>query len=187
LHFSINPSFPLLCDHASFSSVFARLNYSYRYKQEGIKIKLDEYPCITDGKYAYFNNGFSNSPVFPKHRLGAEFYSNLPASFEGSLGFRHLYFGSRRSANIFPCTFGYYYGIHWFSLRPYLTPDTSSSSISASLTTRCLFADLEDYISFRRGSDFTAEERFVRSSEGLENKDIFYLHSKRKVTIWEVT
>jgi YaiO family outer membrane protein len=158
-----------------YGSIFARLNYSYRFEKSGTQLEFDFYPRIADGKYAYINYGFSNSTLFPKHRLGAEFYTNLFASFEGSLGFRHLYFGPGSTVTIYTGTIGYYFRSYWFSLRPYITPENTGTSKSASLTVRYFFGDIEDYASLRLGAGFTPDERYVQSNTGYGNKEIFYL------------
>lgn len=161
-----------------FGSFFTRLNDSYRFEETGAQLEFDFYPRITDGTYAYLNYGFSNGPLFPKHRFGGEFYSNLPASFEGSLGFRFLYFGPGSSVTIYTGTIGYYYGSFWFCFRPYFTPGDAATSKSASLTLRYFFGDIEEYVSFRMGAGFTPDERFLQASSGIDSKEVYYLDSQ---------
>ncbi len=161
-----------------YGSVFARLNYSYRFEEAGTQLEFDFYPRIADGKYAYLNYGFSSSPLFPKHRFGGEFYANLPASFEGSLGFRSLYFGLGSTVNIYTGTLGYYYGSFWFSFRPYFTPGDAGTSKSASVAVRYFFGDVEEYVSFRLGAGFTPDERSLQSSTGYGATEVFYLNSQ---------
>jgi YaiO family outer membrane protein len=161
-----------------YGSAFVRLNYSYRFETRGTQLEFDFYPRIADGKYVYVNYGFSNSSLFPNHRLGGEFYCSLPASFEGSLGFRYLYFGPGSDVTIYTGTIGYYYRSYWFSLRPYLTPGSTSTSKSGSLTIRYFFGELEDYASFRMGAGFTPDERSIQSGVQSDRKEVFYLNSQ---------
>jgi YaiO family outer membrane protein len=162
-----------------YGSVFGRLNYSNRFHSEGTQIEFDFYPKISEGKYCYMNYGFSNSSLFPKHRFGAEFYSNLPASFEGSLGFRALSFGSGNTVTIYTGTVGYYYRNYWFSIRPYITPGNAGTSTSASLTIRYYLNDVENYISFRIGAGFTPDERTLQSNTGFSGTtEVFHLKSQ---------
>jgi YaiO family outer membrane protein len=162
-----------------YGSVFGRLNYSNRFQSEGTQIEFDFYPKISDGMYGYVNYGFSNSSLFPKHRLGAEYYTNLPASFEGSLGFRYLYFGPGSDVAIYTGTLGYYYRSYWFSVRPYLTPGNAGTSQSISLTIRYYFGDVDDYLSVKAGTGFTPDERFVQSNAGFSGTtEVFHLKSQ---------
>jgi YaiO family outer membrane protein len=162
-----------------YGSIFGRLNYSSRFHSEGTQIEFDFYPKISDGKYGYLNYGFSNSPLFPKHRLGAEYYTNLPASFEGSLGFRYLSFGSGTTVTIYTGTVGYYYRNYWFSVRPYLTPGDAGTSKSVSLTIRYFFGDVDDYLSVKAGTGFTPDERPVQSNAGYSGTtEVFHLKSQ---------
>jgi YaiO family outer membrane protein len=162
-----------------YGSMYGRLNYSNRFQAEGTQIEFDFYPKISDGMYGYVNYGFSNSSLFPKHRLGAEYYTSLPASFEGSLGFRYLYFGSGTDVTIYTGTLGYYYKSYWFSVRPYLTPGNAGTSQSISFTIRYYFGDVEDYLSVKTGTGFTPDERFVQSNAGFSGTtEVFHLKSQ---------
>ena len=116
--------------------------------------------------------------LFPNHRLGGEFYSSLPASFEGSLGIRYLYFGPGSDVTIYTGTIGYYYRSYWFSLRPYFTPGDHGTSKSASFTVRYFFGEIEDYVSFRIGAGFTPDERSIQSGVSTDIKEVFYLNSQ---------
>jgi YaiO family outer membrane protein len=160
-----------------YGSAFVRLNYSYRYETKGTQWEFDFYPRITDGKYVYLNYGYSNSLLFPNHRLGGEFYSNLSANFEGSLGFRYLHFGPGSNVTIYTGTIGYYYRSYWFCLRPYITPGNSGTSKSTSFTVRYFFGEIEDYASFRIGAGFTPDERLIQAGTSTDSKDVFYLNS----------
>jgi YaiO family outer membrane protein len=163
----------------SYGSIFGRLNYSSRFQSEGTQIEFDFYPRISDGKYGYLNYGFSNSSLFPKHRFGAEYYSNLPASFEGSIGFRYLSFGAGSTVTIYTGTLGYYYRSYWFSVRPYLTPGDAGISKSLNLTIRYYFGDVDDYLSVKVGTGFAPDERTVQSSVGFSGTtEVYYLKSQ---------
>ena len=162
-----------------YGSLYGRLNYSNRFQSEGTQIEFDFYPKISDGMYAYVNYGFSNSALYPKHRLGAEYYASLPASFEGSLGFRYLYFGPGSEVTIYTGTVGYYYRSYWFSVRPYLTPGNTGTSQSISITIRYYFADVDDYLSVKAGTGFTPDERSVQSNAGFSGTtEVFHLKSQ---------
>jgi YaiO family outer membrane protein len=162
-----------------YGSVFGRMNYSNRFQSEGTQIEFDFYPVISEGKNGYLNYGYSKSSLFPKHRIGAEFYTNLPASFEASLGFRYLSFGSGNTVKIFTGTLGYYYRSYWFSVRPYLTPGDAGTSKSVSINIRYYFGDIDDYVTLKAGTGFTPDERQVQSSSGFSaSTEVFHLNSQ---------
>ena len=162
-----------------YGPAFARLNYTYRFEQGGTQVEFDFYPRISDGKYAYLNYGISNNALFPKHRIGGEFFSGLPVGFEGSLGFRYLSFSSGSSIVIYTGTLGYYWGNYWFSFRPYITPGDNGTSKSASLTIRYFLSDAEDYFSLRFGAGFTPDERLIQSSSDPSSSSrLYYLDSQ---------
>ncbi len=64
-------------------SVIARINLANRFGNTGFQGEMDAYPKISENNYCYLNYGFSQSSVFPKNRLGLEWYHNFPKSFEG--------------------------------------------------------------------------------------------------------
>jgi tetratricopeptide (TPR) repeat protein len=85
-----------------YGSIFARLNYASRFSTQGTQVEVDLYPRLGDGVYAYVNYGLSQSTLFPKHRFGAEVYTKLPSSFEGSIGLRHLFFDASSKVTCLP-------------------------------------------------------------------------------------
>lgn len=131
-------------------SSIVRINLANRFQTVGIHGEIDLYPSITDGVYGYLNYGFSRSSLFPAHRIGAEIYSKLPKSFEGSVGGRYLYFDDNRQVLIYTGSIGWYHKNLWFSLRPYVTPDINAgTSFSLGLDIRRYFSTLTTYLSLR--------------------------------------
>jgi YaiO family outer membrane protein len=133
-----------------FGSLIFRTNLAKRYGNSGFQYEVDAYPKISENNYGYLNYGFSKCPVFPKNRFGFEWYHNFPASFEGSAGMRILFFGGS-SVNIYTATIGKYAGSYWASLRTFVTPSSSGTSVSGLLQVRRYFSDPEDYIGLRLG------------------------------------
>ncbi len=129
-------------------TVIARVNYARRFGNQGIQYELDAYPKISENNYGYLNYGLSTDGLFPKNRYGAEWYHNFPHAFEGSIGFRLLDFGSS-GVDIYTATFGKYVGNYWISLRSYVTPDSTGTSVSGALSARRYFSDSEDYIGLK--------------------------------------
>jgi YaiO family outer membrane protein len=131
-------------------TVIARANLARRFGNTGLQGEIDAYPKISENNYGYLNYGFSQSSVFPKHRAGAEWYHNFPKSFEGSIGVRLLYFSSS-PVDIYTATLGKYAGNYWISLRAFVTPDSTGTSVSGLVQVRRYFSDPENYIGLRLG------------------------------------
>lgn len=168
-----------LSRRTAMGSLFGRVNYSSRFGIRGVQVEIDLYPRLADGVYAYLNYGFSNSDLFPKHRAGVEVYTKLPASYEGSVGLRHLYFGPSSSVSIYTGSLGLYVGSFWLSFRPYFIPNDAGLSKSASLTLRRYFGDAENFLSLRAGAGFSADERTIQSNTGFQGQtEVFYLQSQ---------
>jgi YaiO family outer membrane protein len=119
--------------------------------KDGYQFELDAWPKFGGEFYGYCNIGFSSSSLFPEYRIGGELYANLPKSFEASLGFRYMDFGSS-DVPIFTGTVGKYYGNYWFSFRPFITVKSSGTSASGNLLIRKYFATAEDYITLTIGA-----------------------------------
>jgi YaiO family outer membrane protein len=168
-----------------YGSLFARLNCADRFNSQGLQVEADLYPRIGDGVYAYLNYGFSQSTLFPKHRFGAEIYTKLPSSFEGSVGLRHLFFDASSKVTIYTGTIGYYVGNYWLSFRPYFTPRSAGISNSASLTMRRYIGDAETYVSLHAGAGFSADERLIQSSTGFAGQELFFLKSQTVGVGWQ--
>jgi YaiO family outer membrane protein len=138
-------------------SVITRANYANRFGNKGFQYEIDAYPKFTENSYVYLNYGFSENSLFPKNRYGLEWYQNLPNAFEASLGMRLLQF-SDSYVDIYTATIGKYAGNYWFSLRSYVTPDTTGTSVSGSLQIRRYFSDPENYVGFKMGYGVSPDE-----------------------------
>jgi YaiO family outer membrane protein len=134
----------------SAGTFIARANLASRYTRSGFQGEIDAFPRINANNYGYLNYGFSQSTVFPKHRVGAEWYHNFPKSFEASAGARLLYF-NKTPVDIYTVTVGKYLGNYWLSARAFITPDTTVTAVSGQLQMRRYFADPESYLGIRLG------------------------------------
>jgi len=133
-----------------FGKVIARVNMANRFGDTGFQYEMDAYPKISENNYGYLNYGFSQSSVFPKNRMGLEWYHSFPKAFEGSLGMRMLYFSSS-NVDIYTAYLGKYVGNYWISLRSFVTPGTTGTSVSGLFLMRRYFSDPENYIGLRLG------------------------------------
>jgi YaiO family outer membrane protein len=168
-------------------SSIIRLNYAHRFSANGIQPEIDLYPRIADGIYAYLNYGYSESDLFPQHRVGAEVFSKLPASLEASAGIRYLYFGSASKVTIYTGSVGWYYKSYWISLRPYITPGEPGTSFSTNLTIRRYFKDADNYMGLTGGYGFSPDDRRIQSAAGLSTDGIYILKSQRLGVAWQKT
>lgn len=151
---------------SEWGSLLGRLNAANRFEMTGSQLEIDAYPKIAKGVYAYLNYGSSASVLFPKHRIGAEIYSSFPKSFEGSIGFRYLYYGGSSDVTIYTASAGYYYGDYWFSLRSFITPGDVSFSRSVGLTVRYYLSTADDYLTIKIGAGFSPDERNYDPANG---------------------
>ncbi|HSH20735.1 MAG TPA: YaiO family outer membrane beta-barrel protein, partial [Draconibacterium sp.] len=78
-------------------------------------------------------------------------------AFEGSIGLRLLQF-TDTYVDIYTATVGKYAGNYWFSLRSFVTPDTSGTSVSGFFLTRRYFSDPENYIGLKLSYGVSPDE-----------------------------
>jgi YaiO family outer membrane protein len=126
-----------------YGSITAKLNYSNRFNTNNYLYELDLYPRIKEGLYAYLSAGFSNSPLNPSFRYGAELYKSLPKSFEASFGVRGIKYSS--TTIIYTGSVGWYTGNSYWSFRPYITPGDAGTSKSGNLQYRKYRSDADNY------------------------------------------
>ncbi len=159
-------------------SIIARANVSRRFNSTGLQGEVDLYPSLGAGKYAYLNYGYSASSLFPQHRFGAEVYTKLPKSFEGSIGLRHLVFA--QNITIYTGTLGWYHRSMWISLRPFITPDKAAgTSISLGVTARRYFSNPSTYLELIGGFGYSPDIRRIQTANGLDANEIYTLNAQR--------
>ncbi|MBP9212633.1 MAG: YaiO family outer membrane beta-barrel protein [Bacteroidetes bacterium] len=149
-----------------YGTVIGRINMADRRRKTKLQYEVEAYPSIMGGVYAYVNYGYAdtaNAVLFPAHRIGLELFFSLPASFEASIGSRHLYFDPK-PVNIYTGSLGYYIGNYWISLRSYITPGDFSVSRSVSLTTRWYFGEGHYLFGKAGGGVSPDEDRFIDSA-----------------------
>ncbi len=138
-------------------SVMGILNYANRFGSNGTQLVVEAYPGISDTFYAYLSGGLASSgSIFPDYRAGASLYANLPASFEGEVGFRMLNFDE--TTWIYTASVGKYISNFWLNARTYLTPDDTNISHSYSLNVRYYFAGADDFLSFGIGTGISPDD-----------------------------
>jgi YaiO family outer membrane protein len=162
-----------------FGRVVPRINYSNRFGVDGIQYEVDLYPRFSKSVYAYLNYGYSQSEIYPEHRVGGDLYLNLPGGIETSLGARFLSFIDS-DVTIITGSAGFYSGNYYFSLRPYLTPrDNNTMGISGVITARRYLRDARNYIGVNAGMGFMPEFRQFRANSTLIAETLLFVESQQ--------
>lgn len=131
-------------------SIIGRVTHGDRFDRTGQQFEIDAYPKLAPGVYAYLNAGYSDDPIFPNHRLGAQIYKSLPRSWEASLGLRWLDFESR-DVTIWTGSVGKYRRNWYFSAQPYVSDKDTGTSASLHGIARRYFRTGDDYFGVRAG------------------------------------
>lgn len=165
--------------NTNIGKVIPRVNYANRFDTPGFQYELDFYPIISKRFYSYLNYGYSESDIFPNHRVGAELYANLPNAKEASLGIRYLDFLNNQTT-ILTGSFGLYKGNYYFSLRPYIIPNQDGNmGISGSLTARKYLKIKADYLGFILNMGFIPELRQLTANNTLLAETLYFIDSQQ--------
>ncbi len=163
----------------SLGMIIPRINYSNRFDIDGIQYELDLYPRISRMFYAYLNYGFSQSEIYPSHRVGGDLYANLPKGIEVSLGARYLSF-IESNVTIYTGSVGLYKGNYYLSLRPYITPrNNNTTGISGILVARKYLKDSRNFIGFSGGMGFMPEFRQFLANSKLIAETVLFVESQQ--------
>lgn len=146
-------------------SLIARVTQSSRFDSFGTLYELDAYPSLGENSYAYLNIGGSGASFFPKLRMGASVYFNLPKAWEIEGGYRYL--GFSEVTHIATASLGKYVGNWWFNFRLNVIPSANDgTSTSGNFQGRYYFKTGEDFFSFQLSSGVSPDE---------ENRDLSQL------------
>ena len=160
-------------------SIIPRINYSNRLGKHGLQYDLDFYPKFSKRFYAYLNYGYSNSSIYPKHKMGGDLYVNLPWAMEFSAGGRHISFETR-NVSVVTNSLGHYRGNYYFSLRSYITPQPDRlTRVSGNILIRKYLKDAENYFGMNFGMGYSPELRQLISEDELLAETLLYVESQR--------
>ncbi len=163
----------------SAGSILPRINYANRFQTNGIQYDIDFYPKFSKTFYAYMNYGYSNSTLFPNHKVGGDLYANLPWAMEVSAGARYMSFDNR-NISIIANSIGYYKGNYYYSLRSYITPKPNSlTRFSGNLLIRKYRKDAENYFGVSIGMGYTPDLRQVILDDTVLSETRLFLESQR--------
>lgn len=160
-------------------SVIPKVNYSNRAGKNGLQYAIDFYPKITKGLYAYLNYGYSNSQIYPTHKMGGDLYLNIKKGYEFSAGGRFIQFPTR-DLKVLTNSIGYYKGNYYFSLRSFITPlPDRLTTVSANLLVRKYLKDAENFFGVSGGFGFSPELRQFTSGEDILAETLLFIESQR--------
>lgn len=110
-----------------------RANYANRFNRNDVQLETDFYLQLNHNQYMYFNYGyaFANS-LFPRHRVGFEYYVPLKYKTEVSIGGRYMNYPTSQVL-ILTGHVEKYIGKGWLALRPFYVFTTQSNRQSFSL------------------------------------------------------
>lgn len=148
-------------------SLIARVTQSSRFDSFGTLFELDAYPSIGKNGYAYLNLGGSGASFFPKLRIGASYYHNLPKAWEIEGGYRYL--GFTEATHIITSSLGKYVGNWWFNFRLNVIPFDGQVSTSGQLQARYYFKTAEDFFSIQLGTGVSPDEETRDQSQLLNS------------------
>lgn len=140
--------------------VLARVTQASRFGRSGLQLEADAYPRLSPTSYIYLNAGWSESPIFPHWRAGAELFAVAAPGVELSAGYRQLHF-TGVSVNLLTGSAGLYKGNFWVALRPYLRVDAGARDLSASLVGRRYAGGGDDWLGFTLGAGTTPGDRLT--------------------------
>ncbi|MEP2238794.1 MAG: YaiO family outer membrane beta-barrel protein, partial [Maribacter sp.] len=160
-----------------FGAIIPRINNSNRVGKNGIQLDLDLYPKIAKGFYAYINYGYSDSELYPNHKVGGDVYYNHKSGIEFSAGGRLINFATKDVKSI-TNSLGYYTGNYYLSLRSYITPESNNlTNVSGNLLVRKYLKDAKNYMGLNVGYGFSPELRQFTSGDQLLAETLLYIES----------
>jgi YaiO family outer membrane protein len=160
--------------HTDLGPASLHLRRAHQFDRYDDMVELEAYPHLREGTYAYVGAGFAahggGVVLYPHERLGLEVFQELGAGFEGSLGWRGLFFA--RPTHIATGTFGKYFG-SWFAFSRvfYVFPSGGSRSGSVHLSLRRYLADGESYLGVRYARGLSRDELFTTGDFQLNSAD----------------
>ena len=138
-------------------AIVARVNYGKRFDQTGYQVELDAYPKLNKNNYLYLNFGNSETSVFPKNRLGFEWFHSFARQFEASAGARLLFFDNS-NVDFYTLMFGKYFKKNLVSFRTFITPDNDFPALTAIFETRHFFTNQKNYLGVKLGYGTSPDE-----------------------------
>ncbi|HKI88792.1 MAG TPA: YaiO family outer membrane beta-barrel protein [Draconibacterium sp.] len=149
----------------------ARINYAKRFEITGYQMELDAYPKLNKMNYFYLNYGNSSAIIFPKNRLGAEWFHTFPNKFQASAGMRLLFF-ENTNVDFYTLMLGRYFKNNLFSIRTFITPQNNFPSFTSIFEMRHFYANQANYLGVKLGYGSSPDElrNLIGTSQRLSVK-----------------
>jgi YaiO family outer membrane protein len=152
-----------------------RLNGLRRFQTSAGQGEVEWYPRISRTSYGYVGYAYAASPLYPNHRFGIEGGMRVSEQIEAGLGGRAFLYTSRNPVWLGTMTATIYTASWYINLRPFVTVRGSRSALSGSLNVRYYLDGEENYLFARAGIGFSADDRFLRTTSGTMEAEVFFL------------
>jgi YaiO family outer membrane protein len=153
-------------------TVIVRTYEAFRSSDNAGQFELEVFPTIRKGTYADVGAAFSvANAIYPQYRVQLDVYQTLPLGFEASLGYRHLQFGSGVDMGV--VTASKYFGNWLLTLRSFVVPDLSGSSISVYASVRRYLSDEVSFVGARYGHGLAKDELYSTVDAAFVGSDTF--------------
>lgn len=153
------------------------LNYANRLGKDNVQLEYTGYKTLKSNNYWYVNYGYAFGPdLFPKHRVGLEYFFKLSKNWDASFGGRYLYYPtSETDKNIYIVTgsVGAYLKNNWFSVRPYFVIGDTFNSLTVTAKYRVYAANPANFWGVELGFGNSPDDSFTQS-QGRFNELMSY-------------
>jgi len=146
------------------------INYANRFGNNDVQLGTDFYLQLINEQYFYFNYDFSlEATLFPRHRLGVEYYFPLSRKREASLGMRFMGY-KIAPVYIFTGHYGKYFGKNWMEIRPYYVTQKSTKSLTLIGTYKHYGKNELNYWGVELGFGNSPDDIFANTNTGSFNQ-----------------
>jgi len=118
---------------ATGNTLAADIYYANRFTKNDFLIELNDYWTIYKKNYLQLGLGYaSNANLFPRYRMGIEYFFVPASKWEASLGGRYMNYPNATNKDVFIVTgnIGNYFGNNWLSIRPFYVLQNDLQSLS---------------------------------------------------------
>lgn len=166
-----------------------RANYANRFGLNDVQLESDFYLQLKNKHSIYFNYGYAfNATLFPRNRVGIEYYFPLQSKFEGSIGGRFLNF-TTSDVIILTGHLGKYFDKSWMGIRPFYVYNLNNKTSSLSLIGNYrLFGKTElDYWGVEVGVGNSPDDSYSLSAGGFNQLNAYKIKLERNFMINKVS
>lgn len=118
---------------ATGNTLAADIYYANRFSKNDFMIELNDYWTIYNKNYLQIGFGYAwDATLFPRYRMGAEYFFIPADKWETSLGVRYMNYPNAANQDVFIFTgnIGNYFGNNWISIRPFYVLQNDLQSLS---------------------------------------------------------